>query len=202
MKKYGKISRKSPVAKKRKSSSKTKSDWATALVKAVWPQERDFLERPERYRYVRKLLPDTGCVFCVAEKTGIGPDALVLAMDENVMVLMNKYPYNTGHLLILPRKHIGDIWKLDDSVSNALGLWLKLSAKILTDELGCQGLNMGMNHGAVAGAGIPEHLHWHIVPRWSGDTNFFPLIAETKALPQTLEQTFERLRPHFAEIES
>ncbi len=210
MKKYGKISRKSPGLKRRKPSvgaraksvsKPSKSDWAKALVKAVWPQERDFMERPERYRYVRKLLPDTGCVFCSAEKTGVGPDALVLAMDENVMVLMNKYPYNTGHLLILPRKHIGDIWKLDNSVSNDLARWLKLSAKILTDELGCQGLNMGMNHGAVAGAGIPEHLHWHIVPRWSGDTNFFPLIAETKALPQTLEQTFERLRPHFAEIE-
>lgn len=156
------------------------------------------MERPERYRYVRKLLPDTGCVFCAADKAGVGPDALVLAMDADVMVLMNKYPYNTGHLLILPRKHVGDIWKLDDKTNSAVARWVKLSAKVLMDELGCQGLNMGMNHGAVAGAGIPEHLHWHIVPRWSGDTNFFPLIAETKALPQTLEQTFERLRPHFA----
>lgn len=166
-------------------------------MKAVWPQERDFLERPERYRYVRKLLPDNGCVFCEAEKAKLGPESLVLARDKKVMVIMNKYPYNTGHLLILPRRHIGNIWDLDASTNESLAHWIQVSAKILTDELGCQGLNMGMNHGAVAGAGIPQHLHWHIVPRWAGDTNFFPLIAETKVLPATLEQTYERLAPHF-----
>ncbi len=205
MKKYGKISKKSPPLKRRKPSKRSapaakKTGWAQALLKAVWPQERDFMERPERYRYVRKLLPDTGCVFCSAAEEGAGPDSLVLAMSRNVMVLMNKYPYNTGHLLILPRAHTGELWKLSDAVSAEISGWLKVAAKILTDELGCAGLNLGMNHGAVAGAGIPDHLHWHIVPRWGGDTNFFPLIAETKVLPQTLEQTYERLRPHFAEI--
>jgi ATP adenylyltransferase len=110
---------------------------------------------------------------------------------------MNRYPYNTGHLLILPRKHIANLWELSAPVNARLAFWLRESSRILTQVLGCQGLNLGMNHGAVAGAGIPGHLHWHIVPRWAGDTNFFPLIAETKALPETVQQTYERLLPHF-----
>jgi ATP adenylyltransferase len=173
-----------------------KKDWSEKLVKSVWPQERDFMERPQRYRYVRKLLPEKGCVFCAAVKSG----QHVLALTKNVMVIMNKYPYNTGHLLVLPRAHVADIWKVKDAVSEEISWWLKTSAKILTDEMGCAGLNLGMNHGAVAGAGIPGHLHWHIVPRWGGDTNFFPLIAETKALPQTLDETYERLLPHFKKV--
>lgn len=179
--------------------SKKQKHWASEIVKAVWPQERDFFERPERYRYVRKLLPVEGCVFCHADKAGIGAGSLVLAIDRNVMVIMNKYPYNTGHLLILPRKHIGDVWKLNKETNAALAHWIQKCSKILTDVLKCHGLNIGMNHGAVAGAGIPDHLHWHIIPRWGGDTNFFPLIAETKALPETLEQTYDRLSPYFAE---
>lgn len=179
--------------------SKKRKDWSAELVKAVWPQERDFFERPDRYRYVRKLLPGSGsgCVFCDASRAGVGAGSLVLAQDRDVLVIMNKYPYNTGHLLILPRKHVGEIWKLSEGVNAGLAKWIRKSAGILTKVLRCQGLNIGMNHGAVAGAGIPQHLHWHIVPRWGGDTNFFPLIAETKALPETLEQTYERLAPHF-----
>lgn len=176
---------------------KTKKNWAAKIVKDVWPQERDFMERPERYRYVRKLLPENGCVFCECSQAEVGPESLVLVREKDVMVVMNKYPYNTGHLLILPVKHIGNIWDLSDDVNHRLAFWLKKSAEILKSALNCQGFNMGLNHGAVAGAGIPDHLHWHIVPRWGGDTNFFPLIAETKVLPQTLEQTYEILAPHF-----
>ncbi len=180
-----------------KSRSKNK-DWAGKLVNSVWPQERDFFERPDRYRYVRKLLPETGCVFCECEKSDPGPDSLILAIDKSVMVVMNKYPYNSGHLLVLPREHIGNIWDLSEEVNARLAYWVKKSATLLKTALNCQGFNMGLNHGAVAGAGIPGHLHWHIVPRWGGDTNFFPLIGETKVLAQTLEQTYESLRPLFA----
>lgn len=189
---------KKAVKKKAKAPARPSSDWAARLVKSVWPQERDFFERPDRYRYVRKLLPDTKtCVFCESAKVGVQADSLVLYMDTQVMVVMNKFPYNTGHLLILPRQHIGDLWDLSDEVTAALARWQKRSARILSEVLKCHGFNLGMNHGAVAGAGIPDHLHWHVVPRWGGDTNFFPLIAETKALPQTLEQTYQQLAPHF-----
>ena len=177
--------------------TKAKKDWASRLVKQVWPQERDFFERPERYRYVRKLLPDLGCVFCTAEKAELGSESLVLARDGDCLVIMNKYPYNTGHLLVVPRKHVGNLWDLEDSTNAALSRWLKRSVTILKDVYGCPGFNLGLNQGAVAGAGIPDHLHWHIVPRWAGDTNFFPLIAETKVLSETLEQTYSRLEASF-----
>ncbi len=113
---------------------------------------------------------------------------------------MNKYPYNTGHLLILPKRHTGSLPDLKQDENRELADLVKTSTEILLKELNCQGLNLGLNHGAVAGAGIPDHLHWHIIPRWAGDTNFFPLIAETKVLPETLEQTYNRLRPHFEDI--
>lgn len=116
------------------------------------------------------------------------------------MVMMNKFPYNTGHLLILPIRHEGTLWKLKEVEQKEMHSALTKSAEIVQRALGCAGLNMGMNHGAVAGAGIPEHVHWHIVPRWFGDTNFFPLIAETKALPQTLEQTYDKLKSHFTKL--
>ncbi|HMN67224.1 MAG TPA: HIT domain-containing protein [Bdellovibrionales bacterium] len=133
-----------------KKKSAPKAGWSLALVNAIWPQERDFMERPDRYRYVRKLLSPSGCVFCAAAK---GREPLLLAKDELAMVVMNKYPYNTGHLLVLPVAHVGDLWKLDGKINARMAYWLKESARILTDVLGCQGLNMGMNHGAVAGAG-------------------------------------------------
>jgi ATP adenylyltransferase len=188
------------TSKKKKPAKKVKkkSDWAVQLVKDVWPQERDFFERPERYRYVRKLLPANGCVFCDAALAQPGPESLVLAKDELVLVVMNKYPYNTGHLLVIPLLHKGNIWDFDDETTSRIAWWLKKSTGLLQEVLNCQGFNLGLNHGAVAGAGIPDHLHWHIVPRWGGDTNFFPLIAETKALPETLEQTYNRLQPLFA----
>jgi len=119
-------------SKAKKSVRRKKSDWALSLVHDVWPQERDFFERPERYRYVRKLLPETSeCVFCAALKAGVGFESLVLAKDEHCMVLMNKYPYNTGHLLITPLKHVGELWNLDDKTNAALALWLKKCTAIL-----------------------------------------------------------------------
>lgn len=170
---------------------------AATLTQAIWPQERDFFERPERYKYVRKLLPSSGCVFCQAVKEKPSAENLVLYRDNDVLIIMNKYPYNTGHLLILPKEHVGLLWEIKESVAAKMALWMQRSARILTETLNCAGLNAGLNHGHVAGAGLPDHLHWHIVPRWSGDTNFFPLIAETKVLPETLEQTYNRLKPLF-----
>lgn len=195
--KFGRVKKSKVPSALARVESDTVRTWTDKLVRAVWPQERDFFERPERYRYVRKLIKTDGCVFCEAAKAKLNPESLVLAQDDEVMVVMNKYPYNSGHLLILPRQHIGNIWDLSEKANSRLAYWLKVASQILTKELGCQGLNLGMNHGAVAGAGIPEHLHWHIIPRWGGDTNFFPLIAETKVLPETLQQTYSRLRPHF-----
>lgn len=190
-----------PRRAKARPAKKANTDWATRLIKSVWPQERDFFERPDRYRYVRRLLPEAaGCVFCEAAASEPSVDSLVLARDQHVVVVMNKYPYNTGHVLVVPARHTGDLWSLSDPENARVAWWLREAARTLREVLDCQGFNLGLNHGSVAGAGIPDHLHWHVVPRWGGDTNFFPLIAETKALPETLQQTYNRLRPSFAKI--
>jgi len=155
------------------------------------------MARPDRYKYVRKLIKTTQCVFCEAREQGLSAESLVLARDEFTMVVLNKFPYNNGHLMVLPTRHCGDLLELSESEYTALQRTLRRSIKAVLECYGCPGLNVGLNHGAVAGAGIPEHLHWHVIPRWLGDTNFFPLIAETKVLAETLEQSYQKLKPFF-----
>jgi len=168
-------------------------------IQDIWPQEREIIERPERYKYVRKIVKPDGCVFCAIEKETESFETLCLYKSKEAMVVLNKYPYNSGHLLVLPSRHCGDVTELSSSEYTDLNNLLLKAITAVKKEYDCAGLNIGMNHGKVAGAGIPDHLHWHIVPRWLGDTNFFPLIAETKVLPETLEQTYNKLRPYFLE---
>jgi ATP adenylyltransferase len=113
------------------------------------------------------------------------------------MVLINKYPYNSGHILVLPKRHCGNLLSLTENEFTDLHRTLKIAMAGVQQVYSPAGFNLGMNHGAVAGAGIPDHLHYHIVPRWAGDVNFFPLIAETKVVIESLEQTFDRLLSYF-----
>lgn len=163
----------------------------------VWPTERDILIRPERLRYVRKLIKVEGCVFCSAIKSGVAFENLVLHKGKTASVVMNKFPYNPGHLLIIPNRHIGEFAELNENELYELQDLLKKSLQALRDAYDPAGFNVGLNLGAAAGAGIPDHLHYHVVPRWKGDTNFFPLIAETKVVVEDLEATYERLLPLF-----
>lgn len=117
------------------------------------------------------------------------------------MVVLNKFPYNSGHLLVLPRRHCGDLQKLSAEESADLWRVLNLTMEVLQSVYQPGGLNVGLNHGAVAGAGIPDHLHFHVIPRWAGDLNFFPLIAETKVVVESLEQSWDRLKIAFQEKE-
>ena len=166
----------------------------------IWPSERDFMERPARIKYVRKLIKPKGCVFCEVEKKRPSKSSLLLYKNEISMVVLNKYPYNNGHLLVLPRAHIASLLDLEAEAYTNLSEVLKASLAIVQDAYGFKGCNIGLNQGATAGAGIPDHLHWHIIPRWLGDTNFFPLIAETKVIAEGLDQTYERLRPYVKKI--
>ena len=166
----------------------------------VWPMERNILFRPERFKYVRKLLVPSGCVFCSAAESEKKLDTLCVYKTECSMVVLNKYPYNSGHLLVLPRKHLGDMPDLSDKAYMDLMLTLRLATKAVTELYQPAGFNLGMNHGKVSGAGIPDHLHFHIVPRWAGDLNFFPLIAETKVVIENLEQSFEKYLNYFSKI--
>ena len=138
-----------------------------------------------------------GCIFC--DKLGEGRDAenLILHRGERAFVLLNLYPYNSGHLMVAPFLHVGDIAALPPEVSADIWELTQRSVAALTAEYRPHGYNLGMNLGRVAGAGVPDHLHLHIVPRWNGDTNFMPVLAETKVMPEAPDRTYARLRPYF-----
>ena len=163
-----------------------------------WPRRvRSTLFRPERMVYVKKLDRPKGCVFCLAHEIGESVESLLLYSGRDAMVIMNKYPYNSGHLLVLPVRHCGDYTSLRASEIKNMHLLVQECVKILTKIYEPAGFNIGLNLGKSAGAGIPEHIHVHIVPRWKGDMNFFPILADTKVVIETLGQTFARLKPCF-----
>ncbi|GAB6165112.1 HIT domain-containing protein [Thermostilla marina] len=143
-----------------------------------------------------KLLPDADpeCFLCQAVAAPDDPDRLVVTRDERTIVVLNRFPYNNGHLLIAPCRHVGDPRKLTSDEHAALMDTMTRMLDLLEDILQPHGFNVGANLGRVAGAGLPGHLHWHVVPRWNGDTNFMPVLADTKVIPQSLESLREALR--------
>ena len=136
--------------------------------------------------------PGDECPFCRAP-TLAGADSLVVARGESVYVVLNLYPYNAGHLMVCPFRHVPDSTDLTEEEVAELGAYTQRSMAALRDVSGAQGFNIGLNQGAIAGAGIAGHLHQHIVPRWSGDTNFMPVIGGTRTMPQLLESTRDLL---------
>lgn len=170
------------------------------LDEQVWPIERDIFFRPARMKYVRKLIKPQGCVFCTSAEKPATQKTLCVYKTQYSQVVVNKYPYNSGHVLVLPLRHIGDIMQLSDEEYSDLHLTLKRAIKVIQTVYQPHGFNLGMNHGVTGGAGIPDHLHYHIVPRWNGDLNFFPLIAETKLVIETAESTFKKLNKEFIRL--
>ena len=156
---------------------------------------------PWRMEYIESDRDDEGegCVFCALAASDDPHGARVLARDELAFATLAKYPYNPGHLLLLPVRHVDDLEGMTDEENAEVARLLQRSLRALRGTAEPQGFNVGLNLGRVAGAGIPEHLHWHVVPRWSGDTNFMPVIGQTRVLPELLDETFEKLRPLFAE---
>lgn len=155
--------------------------------------------RPERYKYVRKIVKPKGCVFCGCAAKTESVESLTLVKTTHSMVVMNKFPYNNGHLLVIPLRHCGHVGDLSGAEYTDLMVLLRKAMMVLEKVYGCEGMNVGLNHGSVAGAGIPEHLHWHVIPRWFGDSNFFPLIAETKVVVETLEDSYHRIKKAWQE---
>ena len=138
------------------------------------------------------------CVFC-ALLDGTADEDRILVRTAQAFVTLAKYPYNPGHLLVLPLRHVGELEDLLTEEHADIAALLSQSVRALRTAAEPHGFNVGLNLGRVAGAGIPEHLHWHVVPRWSGDTNFMPVVGETRVLPELLSETFTKLRPHFRE---
>jgi ATP adenylyltransferase len=156
----------------------------------------EMLWAPWRLEYVKGERP-AGCPFCESPKEEPSEENLVLFKNDVFFVVMNKFPYNPGHLMVIPRRHVTLPTDLSIDEWSELSHGLRAVLDVLNSEPVPHGYNLGMNLGAVGGAGIPGHLHWHVLPRWAGDTNFMPLIAETKALPTHNVTVYRRLKPFF-----
>jgi ATP adenylyltransferase len=162
--------------------------------------EPDALERlwtPYRMAYIRgqdKPADDSAgeCPFCRIPALG-DEEGLVVNRGESAYVVLNLYPYNSGHLMICPYRHVSDYTELDDAETAEVAALTKRAMTVLRSVSDAHGFNIGMNQGVVAGAGIAAHLHQHVVPRWGGDQNFLPVIGHTKALPQLLRETRDLL---------
>ena len=140
------------------------------------------------------MQPMSGCVMCDLAGSTDDRGHLVVHRGDSVFAALNLYPYNTAHTLIVPYEHIGDFTLLKREVNIEMWALTQRIVRALENEYRPDGFNIGMNLGRVAGAGIPDHLHVHVVPRWGGDTNFMPVTADTKVLPESLDRTWERLR--------
>ena len=145
---------------------------------------------------------DPGCIFCTYPAADPAQDRanLLLLRGEHAFVMLNRYPYNSAHLMIIPYRHLRDLPLLTPAECGELMALLQRLVRVLTAVYQPQGFNAGMNLGEVAGAGIAAHLHLHLVPRWAGDTNFMPVVGQTKVLPESLEQTYDRLRRGLARV--
>lgn len=154
---------------------------------------------PWRHSYVTRGEEDPGCVFCNAQGNEQGRQ-LIVHDAPLAYVILNLYPYNAGHLLVVPRRHVATLAGLTPEELAEMGLLTQRSERVLTEVYQPQGINVGMNLGRPAGAGIVDHLHTHLVPRWNGDTNFMSVVGEVRVLPEELPRTAERLRPIFAKL--
>jgi ATP adenylyltransferase len=161
-------------------------------------KKKSVIFAPWRHTYIKKARSESeGCVFCEALGKGPSLESLVVYKGATCSIILNKYPYNNGHTMIIPNRHTADFDKLNMREFTELHELLKRTMEALKEQFQPQGFNLGMNLGRVGGAGIIDHLHYHIVPRWSGDTNFMPLIGETKVISETLEETYKKLVPLF-----
>jgi ATP adenylyltransferase len=158
---------------------------------------------PWRMEYIRRGERDDegGCLFCALPAADAGQDVAnhLLARGEVSFVLLNAFPYNPGHLMVAPYRHVGDYEEMTAAELAELTAFAGRAIRAMREESAPHGFNLGMNLGQVAGAGIADHLHLHLVPRWGGDTNFMPVVGKTKVLPELLDETYRRLRPHLAD---
>lgn len=161
-------------------------------MKQLWaPWRMEFLKGPN---------PEGGCVFCAVLKQSADRDNLILHRGRKTFVILNKYPYSNGHLMVIPNEHTSDFTALDPETLQEMHVLAQHGLNALKEAYGPGGFNLGMNLGTAAGAGIKDHLHLHVVPRWVGDTNFLPVLAETKSMPQHLMESFDQLRPYFSRL--
>ena len=152
---------------------------------------------PWRMAYIKQTRKPRGCIFCVKARERRDASNFLLYRGRHGFIIMNLFPYNSGHLLVAPYAHVKSLEDLPDEVSLDLVRLTNRALGVLRTEIRPEGFNLGLNLGRVSGAGIEGHVHWHIVPRWNGDTNFMPLFGETRVIPEHLLATFRKLRARF-----
>ena len=157
---------------------------------------------PWRMTYILSEDKAPECIFCAFPARGRAHyrEHQILVGQPQAYVIMNKYPYGNGHVMVVPRRHVASPTQLDAEEWAAAGELVRQTVDALGKALHCDNFNVGMNIGRAAGAGIDQHLHWHVVPRWVGDTNFMPLLAETRVISEHLEETYEKLVPAFGPL--
>lgn len=153
---------------------------------------------PWRIDYILGARPG-GCFLCEAAAGPTSEEALVVHRGERATVLLNRYPYASGHLMVAPHEHVGDLVGLDEGVHLECAALMRRAVAVLSAAMNPDGFNVGINLGEAAGAGVPGHLHWHIVPRWTSDTNFMPMLADVRVVPEHLRTTWRKLRTGFEE---
>ena len=154
----------------------------------------EHLWSPWRMNYISDSTPLDGCFFCEALKQEDSAETLLVARGEQAFVILNRYPYTSGHLMVVPYAHVPVMDQLTPECRAEIMELLNQAMAVLTTVYQPEGFNIGANIGAIAGAGVPGHVHFHVVPRWAGDTNFMTAVAHTRVLPEALEQTYQRLR--------
>jgi ATP adenylyltransferase len=152
---------------------------------------------PWRMQYLEEPAP-AGCFFCAAAASDDRAAHLLVARDAHAVTMLNKYPYGHGHLLVAPLRHLASPEDLMDDEYDGLMRAVRQAGRVLRAAFTPEGMNLGMNLGRAAGAGVADHCHWHLLPRWNGDTNFMPVIGDVKVMSEHLLATFERVRAHYA----
>jgi len=162
----------------------------------------EFLWAPWRMEYILRVDKQEGCIFCIKPRENDDRGNLILYRGRTCFVILNRYPYNNAHLMIVPYRHTADLSDLSDEERAELMDLLSKSISVLKEKVSPHGFNIGMNLGRIAGAGVHDHLHFHVVPRWEGDTNFMPVVGHTKVMSEALEETWEKLRGGFEKLTS
>jgi len=157
----------------------------------------EYISAPWRKEYVRRISKMSGCIFCQALKSKDDKGAFILFRGAHNFIVLNKYPYTSGHLMIAPYKHLSSFERAKKESTDELSDLLKLSLKVLKKKYCPQGFNTGMNLGKCAGAGVADHYHLHVIPRWTGDSHFMPIVGETKVMIEDLKTTYDQLLPLF-----
>ena len=162
--------------------------WEKSQMKHIWT--------PWRKEYITGDRP-AGCLFCTKKEDPVAKDREnhILYRGPACLVMLNLFPYTNGHLLVAPYHHVDSIELLDEPTLHEIGALTQASVAALSSVMSPQGFNIGVNQGRVAGAGLPDHVHVHVVPRWEGDSNFMTVLAETRLIPETLDQTYDSLFP-------